>query len=197
MSNHLNDIGATTVKGGLFLLLGNSLALIFDAVGAILVARMLSPSQYGIFTVALVIPNSLKLFTTWGLNQAMIRFIAQHQILGNSKKIQSIVQAGFITRFVIGGFLSYYLHDSGIIGFSLFFLMLVQYLRFNIKNIPRLEPKFQIINLALLGGVFSLFASYILTNGLWIPFTWVLLALNIVGVQYADRALLQDNNGDK
>jgi hypothetical protein len=88
------------------------------------------------------------------------------------------------------------LHDSGIIGFFLFFLMLVQYLKFNFKKIPRFEPKFQIINLALLGGVFSLFASYILTNGLWIPFTWVLLALNIVGVQYADSALLQYNNGD-
>ena len=106
MSNHVNNIGASTVKGGLFLLLGNSLALIFDAVGVILVARMLSPSQYGIFTIALVIPNSLKLFTTWGLNQAMIRFIAQQQLVGNSKKIQSIVQAGLITRFVIGGFLS-------------------------------------------------------------------------------------------
>jgi len=104
----------------------------------------------------------------------------------------ALIEPKFISSLIIA-----LLHDSGIIGFALFFLVLVQYVRFNIQNIPRLEPKSQIRNLALFVGVISLFISYILTSGLWIPFTWVFLALNIVGIQQAAVAHLQDNSKGK
>jgi len=79
------------------------------------------------------------------------------------------------------------LTDIGVVGLLLFVLLFVKYVRFNIRNIPTLDSDFQIINFALFGGVLALFISYLATNGLWIPFTWVFLALNVAGIKVAQE----------
>jgi len=79
------------------------------------------------------------------------------------------------------------LNDTGVIGLIVFILFLAKYVRFNIKNIPTVDPDFQIINFALFGGVLTLFISYLATNGLWIPFTWAFLALSVAGIKVAQE----------
>lgn len=77
------------------------------------------------------------------------------------------------------------LNDTGIIGMIFFLLLFIRYVKFNLRSIPRLETRFQIINFALFGGILGLFISYLFTHGLWMPFTWVFLALNIAGIKVA------------
>ena len=77
------------------------------------------------------------------------------------------------------------LNDTGIIGLLFFLLLFLSYVKFNLRSIPRLETRFQIINFALFGGILGLFISYLFTHGLWMPFTWVFLALNIAGIKLA------------
>ena len=62
------------------------------------------------------------------------------------------------------------LNDTGLIGFSLFGMFLLYYFKhlLLVKNSR---------NIFLFGAIFSLFISYIFTNGLPFTFTWVLLAM--------------------
>jgi len=73
--------------------------------------------------------------------------------------------------------------DTGIIGVMLFFLLLAKIAIFNLKTIPLLHNKCQIISLGLFGGLVGLFVSYNFSTGFWIPFTWVFLAFNIASLR--------------
>ena len=73
----LGEVAATSAKGSFTLFVGNSVALLVNAAGSILVARMLSPSEYGLFSVSLVIPGLFMLFSDWGVNSALFQFIAR------------------------------------------------------------------------------------------------------------------------
>ena len=94
MSNDLRDSISISVSGSFTLLVGNSVALLFSAIGVILVALMLSPSEYGLFSIILVLPGMFSLFSDWGVNQALIRYIAHYRSIGKVEDIKDLVMAG-------------------------------------------------------------------------------------------------------
>ena len=84
MVYRIEETAAQSIKGGFILLIGNSVSLVVNAVGVVLVARMLSPSEYGLFTVIMILPSFLSLFTRWGIDQALVNFIAKYRSQGDS-----------------------------------------------------------------------------------------------------------------
>jgi len=68
-----------SAKGGYNLFLGVTLSTIISAIGTILVVRPLDPSQYGLYSIALISPALISLFRDWGTNSAMIKFLAQYR----------------------------------------------------------------------------------------------------------------------
>ncbi len=106
MSSGLSDNAATSAKGSFTLLVGNTVAFIVNAVGAILIARMLTPSEYGLFTITLILPSFFTLFTSFGTTQALTRFIARYKSEDNSENIIGIIRAGYIFNFLTGSLLS-------------------------------------------------------------------------------------------
>jgi len=109
MVNKIDETTNNSVKNSFILLVGNIISLLVNAVGAILVARMLSPAEYGLFTVSLVLPNFLYLFTSWGSNQAIIRLIAQRKMNG-IYNIRKLIETGYILNFTTGSILSLLLY---------------------------------------------------------------------------------------
>jgi len=69
--------------------------------------------------------------------------------------------------------------DTGIIGLIIFFLLISAFVYINFRTIPLLSGEFQLIGLGLFLGISGLLVSYVFTQGLWIPFTWVFLAFNM------------------
>jgi O-antigen/teichoic acid export membrane protein len=108
----LEETAEQTIKGSITLIIGNYVSLIINAVGIILVARMLSPSEYGLFTVILVLPNFIRLFTTWGIDQALVNFIARYRSQGNSHLIKNLIITGYTFTFLLSGFLTVILYLS-------------------------------------------------------------------------------------
>jgi O-antigen/teichoic acid export membrane protein len=51
------EMGRVSAKGGFQVFWGLAASSIISAVGVILVARLLSPSEYGLVTIALTAPN--------------------------------------------------------------------------------------------------------------------------------------------
>ena len=102
----LGEVAATSAKGSFTLFVGNSVALLVNAAGSILVARMLSPSEYGLFSVSLVIPGLFMLFSDWGVNSALVQFIARSRSQDKLGRIRGYQRTGFIFKLMVGGVLS-------------------------------------------------------------------------------------------
>jgi O-antigen/teichoic acid export membrane protein len=76
------------------------------AAGSILVARMLSPSEYGLYTVSLVLPELFFLFSDWGVNSALIRFLAKYRSEGKQGNIWGLERTALLFKFCVGCVLS-------------------------------------------------------------------------------------------
>jgi len=113
MSDDLSESMSTSVSGSFTLLIGNSVALLFSAIGVILVALMLSPSEYGLFSISLVLPGMFILFSDWGVNQALVRYIAHYRSIGKLEDIKDLAMAGYFFKFFIGSMLSLFLFLFG------------------------------------------------------------------------------------
>lgn len=91
--------------------MSNTIMLVINAIGAILVARMLTPAEYGLYTLSLILPGFFSLFSSWGLNQTLIHFIARNKLQDDSN-IENYILAGYIFKFIVSGFLSLTLYLS-------------------------------------------------------------------------------------
>jgi O-antigen/teichoic acid export membrane protein len=71
-------VAKQSFRASFVLLVGNVLSSLFLAITVFIIARLLGPSNYGEYTVALVIPGTLVLLTGMGMNTALLRYSAFH-----------------------------------------------------------------------------------------------------------------------
>ena len=64
----LIGVARESVRGGFYLFLGNFLSTLISAIAIIVIARLLGPSDYGLYNISLIIPSLLVLFTDLGVN---------------------------------------------------------------------------------------------------------------------------------
>jgi stage V sporulation protein B len=124
----IERVAKDAAKGGLFIFTGNTLSTIILAIASIITARLLGPSDYGLYSVALIPPSLMLLFAGFGVNQALIRFIAKFKSEGESKAIGGLIRAGllfnlaastvmFLTTFLLADVLAAHLLKRPEIGF--------------------------------------------------------------------------------
>ena len=83
-----------SARGSLYLFMGNFLSEIINAVGVVLVARLLTPEEYGIYSVAFILPFLFVMFSNWGVGAALTRFLARYHEEGKWSKIKGMVTKG-------------------------------------------------------------------------------------------------------
>lgn len=66
--------GERVAKGCFLLSSGNTLATAISAVGSIVIARLLTPAEYGLIGIALIFPLMLSGLLDLGLSTAFVRF---------------------------------------------------------------------------------------------------------------------------
>jgi O-antigen/teichoic acid export membrane protein len=76
------------------------------SIGAILCGRLLGPELYGQYTLVLVGPQLLFLFTDMGINQGVIKLTANLRSKGENYRIPRIIYCGLILRITTGILLS-------------------------------------------------------------------------------------------
>lgn len=65
-----------SAKGGFNLFWGLTISTIISAIGVIIIARLLSPPEYGLVAIAMMTPGLVTLFRDRGVNSAiLIRFL--------------------------------------------------------------------------------------------------------------------------
>ena len=100
-SDELATIAQKAAHGGLFLFVGNALSTVILAVGIIIVARLLGPSDYGLYTLALVIPLLLVSLSDAGMSFALVRLPARLRAEGNYRRAYRLVRLGFLLKLAI------------------------------------------------------------------------------------------------
>jgi O-antigen/teichoic acid export membrane protein len=110
LSDDLFKTAEDSTRNGFFLAFGSAIATAVLAVGSIVAGRLLGPEVYGQYTLILVVPSLLFLFTDLGVNQGIIKFISNMRAKGQTDKISTIIYSGLILRVAIGASLSLLLY---------------------------------------------------------------------------------------
>ena len=115
------EMAKVSAKGGFYLFWGIVVSTVVSAVGVIVLARIMQPQDYGLYSIALAAPNLIGTFRDWGMNSAMIKYTAQYSAEERLERVRSVLLAGLVFEVILGvalSFLSFLL--SGFIATDIF-----------------------------------------------------------------------------
>jgi O-antigen/teichoic acid export membrane protein len=136
--NKVTEMAKLAAKGGFNLFLGVSLSTVISALGVILLVRLLTPTQYALYAIALMPPALISLFRDWGINFAMIKHLAQYKSENKIAEMKSVIASGLFFESALGILLS----------FASFFL--AGFLAINVFHRPEIEPFVRIASIIIL-----------------------------------------------
>ena len=113
MSRSLS-LAKTSTKSGFNMFWGVVASSIISAIGVMIVARILSEGEYGLFAIALTAPNLIQLIRDLGIDQSTIKYTAQYNQENKPNQIKNILATGLIFEIILGlalSFVSFLLSD--------------------------------------------------------------------------------------
>ncbi len=132
------SLAKTSAKGGFKLFWGMAISSIISAIGIIIIARLLSPSDYGLYSIVLIAPMLIQVFRDLGIDQSTIRYTAKYNQENQKNNIKTILTAATTFEITFGTILSlttYLLAD--LIGNIIF-------------NRPEIVPLIQLVSIIIL-----------------------------------------------
>jgi stage V sporulation protein B len=100
-------IGKTSATGSFHLLVGIATSTIIMAVGAIILGRLLTTDEYGLYGIVLIPSTMINLFRDWGINSAMTKHIASLRVSNKDEEIHDFIVAGLVFEVASGLALSF------------------------------------------------------------------------------------------
>jgi O-antigen/teichoic acid export membrane protein len=100
------DMGKNSAVGSFHLFWGTVVSTVIMAVGTIVFVRMMSPDEYGLYSLALVPVLTADLFRDWGISTAATKYIAQFRASGEVENVKDVVTAVLIFQITVGSVLS-------------------------------------------------------------------------------------------
>jgi O-antigen/teichoic acid export membrane protein len=102
MTENLIESAKTASRGGVQIFFSNILTTLISAVGSIIVVRVLSTTEYGLYTIAGIPASMIGMFGDWGVNTALTKYIAQYRSEGKENAVASVLHAGLIFKIALG-----------------------------------------------------------------------------------------------
>lgn len=134
----LQKMGKVSVTGSFQLFVGKALSTVLLAVGSIIMARLMEPAEYGLYTIALVPSVTICLFHDWGMTQAIAKYIAQYRTMGKDEEIHDIIVTGLAFKAATG------------LALSIVSLFLANFIAIAVFNRPETAPLISIASFAVL-----------------------------------------------
>jgi O-antigen/teichoic acid export membrane protein len=100
-SSELTAMAQKAARGGVFLFVGFASSTVILGVGIILLARLLGPSSYGLYTLALVIPTLLISLSDAGMSYALVRLPARLRAEGDPARANRLTRLGFMLKLAL------------------------------------------------------------------------------------------------
>lgn len=99
-------MGKTSAVGSFQLFIGQASSTIIMAAGAIILARLITPEEYGLYSIALIPSYMAILFRDWGINSAITKYTASLRAQKTEEETFEIIKAGLIFEIAAGFLLS-------------------------------------------------------------------------------------------
>ena len=100
------EIGKKSATGSFQLFIGQASSTVIMAIGTIILARLITPAEYGLYSIALIPSYMAILFRDWGINSALTKFTASLRAQKSEEKTYEIIKRGLIFKAAIGLILS-------------------------------------------------------------------------------------------
>jgi len=101
------EMGKNSATGSFQLLIGVATSTIIMAVGAIILGRLLTTDEYGLYGIVVIPSTLINLFRDWGINSAMTKYIASLRASHKDEEIHDFIVAGLIFEVAAGLALSF------------------------------------------------------------------------------------------
>jgi O-antigen/teichoic acid export membrane protein len=98
----LSEIAEESARGGFSLIVGTAASTVIGALVVIVIARLLGPSGYGLYTLAFVIPPLFASASDLGLTSAITRYAASLRSQNQFGRAASIIRSVLVTTSVTG-----------------------------------------------------------------------------------------------
>lgn len=95
MSDDLIDIARGAASGGYHLFLGQATSTVILAVASMLIARLLGPADYGVYSIAFVAPSVMIGLFAFAIPTALTHFVASLRSSERSDELFSVTSTGF------------------------------------------------------------------------------------------------------
>jgi O-antigen/teichoic acid export membrane protein len=102
----LEEVAGKSARGSLYLFLGSFLSEAINAIGVVVVSRFLTPGEFGLFGLTLVLPGIFLMFTKWGIGSALTRFLARYAADEQWENARRTVHLGYLFKGCVSLFLS-------------------------------------------------------------------------------------------
>ncbi len=96
------EVARQSVRGSLILFVGNFASTAILTAAVIVIARLLGPSAYGVYTLSLVIPGIFQLFLGLGVNAAVTRYAAYYVSLGKVDEAKRFTKNAIVFLLLFG-----------------------------------------------------------------------------------------------
>ena len=132
-----------SAKGGFKLFIGIAISSILTAVSVILVINFLdNPDNYGIVATALIFPILFSSLKDWGINSAMVKYLAQYKSENKTNSVKNVMTTGLLFELVIGGLL------------TLLCFLLADFLATQVFQIPEAKVLIEVASFTILADSF-------------------------------------------
>ena len=102
MSDDLSKVIEDSARGSFFLATGSITATVISALSVFIIARLLGPQLYGVYTITLAVPSLLLIFTGFGIDAALTRFSANLRSKGENQSLARTIRLGVTFRAITG-----------------------------------------------------------------------------------------------
>lgn len=102
IDSEIHTLGAKTAHTASFVLIGKFSSIIFLGIAFIIIARLLGPTQYGIYTLALSVAGFTGAIGNLGVSTALNKFIPQHLYNNDKRSLEDILANSFFIAMLMG-----------------------------------------------------------------------------------------------
>jgi len=142
------DLAKTSTTAGFHYLWGLVISTVISSIGTIFIANLLGSDAYGLYAIALSVPNLIGIFRDWGINSALTRYTAQYRAENRKAEIRSIFISGLLFELALGTIL------------ALASFVFSGYLAIDVFDRPEIVPLIQIASISILAtGIINIAAA--------------------------------------
>ena len=95
-------VAESTAHGGMYLFVGNTISTVILAICSIVISRLLGSANYGLYSLAIVVPSIIIGLIDFGVTNAIIRYSAQFKSEKKDSSAVAVIKVGIIFELIVG-----------------------------------------------------------------------------------------------